>query len=228
MTDKIEKLKEEVEALIEQGTLLLYAMGKDLNLSEETRKRLKDLDLQLPDFRNEYETWYSESLRIVRQIIPERLEDFVKQYKDEKRKSIISNSSYAIYDYLIHVKTRFVGYGDAVPKMQNQLSILKSSRKRFASSLFDIKKLLQADLFDSELESAKELCKNKFVRAGGAVAGVVLEKHLEHVCQQHNATPQRKNHTISVLNLSLKSHNTIGRRSQIDQLGGPSVRQFCR
>ncbi len=42
-----------------------------------------------------------------------------------------------------------------------------------------------ADLFDSELESAKELSKKGFLRAGGALAGVVLEKHLAQVMTNH-------------------------------------------
>jgi len=59
--------------------------------------------------------------------------------------------------------------------------MVKSIRKRFDSTLFDIRQLAQADMFDSELESAAELAKKRFHRAAGAVAGVVLEKHLKQV-----------------------------------------------
>ncbi len=44
----------------------------------------------------------------------------------------------------------------------SQIGILKSCEKRFESSLFDIKQLLQADIFDSELEAAQELNKKGF------------------------------------------------------------------
>ena len=44
--------------------------------------------------------------------------------------------------------------------------------------MFDIRQLVQADLFDSELDAADELGKKKFTRAAGALAGVVLERHL--------------------------------------------------
>ena len=67
----------------------------------------------------------------------------------------------------------------AISRFNQQLSIVKTIRERFRSSLFDIRQLAQADLFDSELEAAKELAKNKFIRAAGAVAGVVLERHLK-------------------------------------------------
>jgi hypothetical protein len=58
--------------------------------------------------------------------------------------------------------------------------------------------LAQADLFDSELDAAKELAKHKFTRASGAMAGVILERHLQQICQNHNIKIT-KNPTIAVL-----------------------------
>ena len=66
-----------------------------------------------------------------------------------------------------------------------------------------------ADLFDSELEAASELAKNKFFRAAGAVAGVVLEKHLLQVCDNHAIAPTKKASTIGDLNDRLKSANVV-------------------
>jgi hypothetical protein len=54
---------------------------------------------------------------------------------------------------------------------QQQLAILKAVKARFESSLFDIRQLVQSDLFDSELDAAKELAKHGFARAAGALAG---------------------------------------------------------
>jgi hypothetical protein len=64
-------------------------------------------------------------------------------------------------------------------------------------------------LFDSELDAARELLKNKFVRAAGAVAGVVLERHLAQVCANHNIAIAKKNPNISNLNDLLKKANVI-------------------
>ena len=97
----------------------------------------------------------------------------------------------------------------AIPLFYQQLSIVKSIRERFQSSLFDIRQLAQADLFDSELDAAKELAKNKFTRAAGAVAGVVLERHLKEVCGNHGITVRKKNPQISDLNDLLKGENII-------------------
>ena len=210
MANRFEELEKEVEALTNQGTFLLGAMASKVgNLSEESRKRFEEANLQLPDFDNEYEIWYSECLRAVKQILPERLEDFVKQYKNEKRKEV-NYETYGISDYLINLRiTRgdfdvvIVDKSAALLKMKIQVSIIESLSKRFKSSLFDIKEVVQAELFDSELDSAKELCKKGFTRGAGAMAGVVLENHLLHVSMQHNLKT-RKNPTISNLNDLLK------------------------
>jgi hypothetical protein len=57
-------------------------------------------------------------------------------------------------------------------------------------SFNDIKVMVQAGLFDSDLDAAGELAKNKFTRAAGASAGVVLERHLA----QGGRKPRHQNH----------------------------------
>ena len=106
-------------------------------------------------------------------------------------------------------KTVIVGPDAAIPSFQQQLSIVRSTKDRFRSSLFDIHQLAQADLFDSELDAARELAKNKFARAAGAVAGVVLERHLKEICANHGVTIRRNNPQISHLNDALKDANII-------------------
>ena len=101
-----------------------------------------------------------------------------------------------------------VGPDAAIPRFKQQLSIVRSLRDRFRSSLFDIRQLAQADLFDSELDAAKELAKNKFARAAGAVAGVVLERHLKEVCGNHGVTIRKRDPQISDLNDVLKGANS--------------------
>lgn len=50
---------------------------------------------------------------------------------------------------------------------------------------------MQADLLDSEIEAERVLLAHGFDRAAGAVAGVVLEKHMAQVRGNH-AVPMRK------------------------------------
>ena len=119
-----------------------------------------------------------------------------------------------IADYLDGFRTtrgqrEVVGPRAAIPRFRQQLAIVKSIRGRFRSSLFEIRQLAQADLLDSELDAAKELAKNKFTRAAGAVAGVVLEGHLKEVCGKHNVTIRKRNPHISDLNDALKKADVI-------------------
>ena len=142
--------------------------------------------------------------------------------------------NYVIEDYLqeLRVTNSFsgeikVGTESAIPQLEQQLNILRSIEKRFESTLFDIAQLVQADLFDSELEAAKELNKNKFSRGAGAIAGVVLEKHLEQGLINHNLKSAKKNPSISDFNNNLKSAGVYDTPTwrKIQHLG--DIRNLC-
>jgi hypothetical protein len=153
MQTNINKFKEELNALVDQGNLLRYSMALELGIADkETEKGLKEL--KLPSFKKEYENWYSISMQVVKQLLPDRLDDFVGQYKIEKRKNI-DFLTYTISDYMIGlVITRedeiLVDNSAAFPKLEQQLNIIKSAKQRLESSLFDMVEVLQADLFDNQ------------------------------------------------------------------------------
>ena len=140
----------------------------------------------------------------------------MRHYEKPKPRKDISYENYRIEDYLQgltvtrgYEKEKVVGPDAAIPHVRQQVEILKAVKGRFESSLFDIRQLVMADLFDSELAAAAELAKNKFLRAAGAVAGVVLEKHLVQVCANHSLTISKKAPGISDLNDLLKGANII-------------------
>ncbi|OOE84022.1 hypothetical protein BZG72_04310 [Salinivibrio sp. PR6] len=216
MLSKVESIKKEVRSLVARGNHLYLAMLDDVSgLPDEITKQLKENKIKLPNFTDEYDSWYSEALALVKQLLPDRLEDFKRQYKDEKRKEI-SFLTYGISDYLYGLRTTR-GYQQdvvadksaAIGKMQVQNAILTAVEKRLDSSLFDIQEILQADLFDSELSAAQELAKKGFVRGAGAIAGVVLEKHLGHVCDMHNLKSRKKHPSISDFYQLLKENDVI-------------------
>ena len=68
---------------------------------------------------------------------------------------------------------------------------------------------------------------NKFTRAAGVLAGVVLERHLKEVCGNHDLTLRRKAPQISHLNDALKGGNVIDipQWRSIQQLG--DLRNLC-
>lgn len=212
MDANITRMKEDFQKLMDKAQLLYYGLVLELDLADEKiTEKLKKM--KLPSFKAKYEIWYSEAQQVIKQVLPDRLDDFTKLYKNDKRKET-NYSTYTISDYLIGVQvTRgyeiVVSGKAAFPKFEQQMSILKSVQGRFESSLYDIRQILQADLFDDELDTSKELLKNGFVRAAGAVAGVVLEKHLKEVCKNHNVRSAKKTPSISDFNDLLKNENVI-------------------
>ena len=137
-----------------------------------------------------YQGWYSECHQLIWQLLPTRLDEFKELYLGSKRGRGIDPTNFGIQQWLLGMR---VGGGTLIPKqgpdmnqetelvtgkLQHQIGILDSIRRRFQSSLFDIKQIVQADIFDSELEAATQLAQGGFIRAAGSLAGVVLEKHL--------------------------------------------------
>ncbi|WP_242912365.1 hypothetical protein [Brevundimonas pishanensis] len=147
--------------------------------------------------------------------MPDRLNDFVRLHEKPKSRKDIGFGNYVMEDYLQGLKVT-TGYGDvkvdpsaAMPQFEQMINIVAATKRRFDSSLFDIKQLVQADLFDSEISAARHLLKQKFARAAGAMAGVVLERHLAQVCSNHDVKIAKKNLTIADFNDSLKSAEVI-------------------
>lgn len=190
MASNIEKYKNDILKLTKAGEAIFKKMKDNKNLAQ---------------LRQDYEIWYSESYAIIKIILPDRISDFSKMYYDDKKKE-------GLKTYFQHTPStvikgldfEFIGDHVIPPKeidiaksiFDSQIGILKSCGKRFESSLFDIKQLLQSDIFESELEASRELNKKGFTRGAGAVAGVVLEGHLKQVCSNHKIAVKKSNPTI--------------------------------
>ncbi len=229
MISNLEKYKEDLDKLIDRGSKLYFAIQAEFSpdilqdiLAEEMKNKEKIAEFmeELPSFISDYQKWYSESLVILKQLLPDRVGDFVAFYKrpNTARKSI-TRENYKIEDALQCLQvTRpgpfmgeqvIVAPSVAIPLFEQQFHILQAVKAKFESSLFDIKQLVRADLFDSELDVAKELNKKGFTRAAGAVAGVVLEGHLLQVCENHNIPVKKKNPGINDLAQLLKDNDVI-------------------
>lgn len=222
MASNIDRFKKDLERLISGGRLLELAMQPDVApetteaqirnaLGEKTDEYIK----KLPDFNGKYQRWYSEARAVVKQILPDRVADFSRHYEKPKGRKDITFENYHIEDYLQGLRvTRFgseliVDKSAALPRFRQQIAILESAEQRFVTSLFDIRQVVQADLLDSEVDAARELLKHRFTRAAGAVAGVVLEKHLAQVCENHQVAVTKRNPSIADLNDALKTAEVI-------------------
>jgi hypothetical protein len=194
----LEKYKKDIDNLIKKGEKLLSILRTNEALIK---------------FRKEYEVWYSESLSLIKIVLPNRVEDFEKYYYQKGEKCLKEYITYTpprsegMKLEFYYIPAEEVDYAKSL--FENQLGIVKAAKRRFESSLFDIKQLVRADLFDSELDAARELNKKGFTRGSGAVAGVVLEGHLSQVCENHKIKVSKKNPSINDYNQLLKDNDVI-------------------
>ena len=212
MGSNLDKYQRDLERLLKAANIL------QLSLSDSGRKKLSESINENTKFyfSMNHEVWYSEAHSVVKQILPDRLIDFVNLYKLGKRKKVDAET-YGIYDHVLGLKitrsytgAEVFSHEDVVfAKFYQQIQILNSAKMRFESTLFDIGQLVLADILDSEVAQARELKKHGFLRVAGTVIGVALEKHLNQVCQNHKVTIRKKRPTISDFNDSLKNPTVL-------------------
>jgi hypothetical protein len=215
MSERTKKFDAELDVLLVKGNMLWMAIQNDCHPKEfkarasesfkGDKDKTEDYLKGLQNFRNDYQAWYSEAQALIKRVLPNRLGDFISYYEYPRVRKDISFQNYMIRDYLQGL--RITRYGSevvadgsaAIPEFVQQLNMVKAAKATLDSSLMDLKAVLQADLFDSEIETAGALAKAGYLRAAGAICGVVLEKHLHHVCDAHNIKVAKKNPTISDL-----------------------------
>jgi len=203
------KYEKDLDRLIELGINLQswYDTTFDDSSSKDKKKE------SWTNFFTKYQGWYSESIYLIKLCLPERLDDFKKSYEKEVKRKDIKYENYVIEDALAALTVTapsgrtIRSPKDAYIKFQMQLSILIAVEKTFKSTLFSLKTMLQADLFDDDILAARNLNRNGFIRAAGAMCGVVIEKHLSEICESHELKINKTSPTINDFNDLLKSNN---------------------
>lgn len=218
MTSNLEKYREEIKELVVEGTLLRFGLRNEMGIPipEETMANLSEKSiskLKGATFRDRYQKWYNASLAAIQQLLPSRVDDFIASYHRSVRKDKISLDNFSIEDYLLGLSLRSYSkecnHGLIISKFDLQYEIVRSLTDRMDSSLFEIQQLVEADMFDSEIDAAETLAKRGFLRGAGAICGVVLEKHLKSVAKSHNLNFTKKAATINDFNELLKNNNVI-------------------
>lgn len=226
MSDKSKRFEADLDRLIDQSVLLHDALQREflrpefdkMIASQFTKEDGKKYVENLPDFALKYQAWYSEALAFVKQTLPDRLKDFISYYEYSRVRKELNFENYRIRDYLQGaVTTRVSGphkkvIVDGSPALlafRQQRAIVEAAKSTLSSSLVDLTTILQADLFESEIDSAEALAKAGHLRGAGAVCGVVIEKHLGQVCKNHSIPIRKKKPTINDFNQPLKDNNVI-------------------
>lgn len=221
MTSK-ERLKKEIANCInEAAPILLYLQGK---LKKELAEKYS--------LQHEYQKWYSKVLKVVEFLGKDRFQEFKSYYEIDPKRKTMGYGSYYIQDYLKGVAPNkwnspdFDTKEETLKNVYNQYTILVSINDRVDSILADIQTSLLVELQDSELETAKTLLKVN-VRAGGVIAGIVLESYLASVVNNHGLALSKRTPTLSDFNEVLKNNNIIDTTvwRKISYLG--DIRNIC-
>ena len=195
-----------------------------MSISEDVKKELKALldeqdalvDLardnkDILSFGTTYQKWYSRAYKLVESLAPERLDEFVSYYLIDPKRKVTDAGNYVLQDYIKGIGARTNHINEplwdtnsiAMIRVLNQMQILVSLSPRIDSVLQDVTGHLFAELQDSEIAAATQL-KKISKRAAGALAGVVLERHLQRAVKNHRISIRKKTPTISDLNDPLK------------------------
>jgi len=242
MATNLEKYREELKKLIELGDRMLT----DLHARDLARRNPKDKEIakQLEVvqakvgglFEKEYQRWYTEASSVIAQLLPDRVAEFRSLYEADPKRKDVTISSFRIRDWVLGMRAGvnratkekiFDDLAAVAMRFSTQVEIAKAAQLRFDSKLMDLQGLVRADLFDSELEAARDLLRAGFLRPSGVVAGVLLESHLRQVCDDHKVKVSKKNPTIGDLNDLLKNasvYDTAAWRN-IQRLG--DLRNLC-
>lgn len=101
MPPNLDRYKKDLDSLLAKGEMLHIAMQAECfpeqierAFKKEHGDKAKEILKTLPSFTEAYQPWYSEAKVLVRQLLPDRLSDFVRHYEKPKpRKDITYENS---------------------------------------------------------------------------------------------------------------------------------------
>lgn len=188
---------------------------------EQTKKHLADLlseqvqllrlaggkNVEILKFGSAYQLWYTKAVKLVELLGPDRLDEFVSYYRADPKRKAMTVETFTIQDFVRGLRPAadaFDTHNLLAIWLVNQFQILSSMSARIDSIFADVTGHLLAELQDSEVRVASTLAKVS-PRAAGALAGVVLERHLQRVADNHHVLVKKKTPTIADLNDPLKA-----------------------
>ena len=141
MSENTKKFEDQLNDLISKGAKFSRAITHEF-LDDRTKtrfeeklgkERYKELLDKLPNFRDEYQSWYSISFALVKQVLPDRLKDFLSYYEYPRVRKDITYENYVIRDYLKNfIVTRddriIVDGSAAIHKFTQQLNIVMAAK----------------------------------------------------------------------------------------------------
>ena len=134
------------------------------------------------DFIHHYHNWYAGCLAVVEANMPSRREELVRVHQGEKGPRVGGSS---MLDYLKHDMIHFGTQIALARNIMQIMAIVASVPHYLEGRLHDIELEVTQVYIGDQLTEAELLLKVGHVRAAGAIAGVLLERHLKLLCERH-------------------------------------------
>ena len=134
------------------------------------------------DFIIDYHQWYASILALIEANMPSRLNEVIGLHERDHRKK---DGEQRIVDYLNHGRFSETEQYRIAQYITQLAAIVCSIPHYMESRLFDIEIAVANHYVGDQLREAEILLKAGHVRAAGAIAGVLLERHLRLLCDHH-------------------------------------------
>ncbi len=217
-----EKIKKDLADLIKDGqeVHLSGMMEHDSNffktLNTNTQKMMAVVGKKFEDPKGSYHTWYAKAYRMVRMFAPERLEEFEKFYTGDKTikkladlNPITAGITHYIQGWIIPKDENKVDFVNTfVSGMKEQIYILIAIIETIDDDIYNLESGIHYEIYQSEMDIARDLYKKKFYRAAGSIAGVVIEVHLKKIVANRGVPlADKADPGMSAYNDALKKHD---------------------
>jgi len=156
----------------------IQLLNKTENSLYETCNINKEAKSLQREVLTRYEIWFEVTQRIVSQYSDD-YETFKKQYPFVRSLIYLSRPSDKGNERR-NLEFGFMDFFDI------QVNILHTIEPIIEMQKTNFKKLITADLIESELDQSEWLYEHDFIRAAGIITGIILERYLKTLCEINN------------------------------------------
>lgn len=230
--DYIDDLEGDAEDIEEQAREFFSSLDTEKKrvsagiMSDQTRRKTFWVDPEgaLRDtqrgLKREYESWYTRSENLVAEYLPSRLKEF-EQARSEIKEYFDLDEPRASRGW----ENAFNGFVDL---FDEQRHILNSVPGRIESATLEAWQQISRRVEKEEIQQARELFDEEFIRASGVVAAVALERHLLTLCENSEGVEEyASNDGIARLSQTLYEADVIDKTAWNDLKSLASIRETC-
>ncbi len=184
-------------------------------VDEELKESYKKASEKIKHPRGHYHSWYAKAYKVVRIFAPERLEEFERFYTGDKTikkiedlNAITAGITHYLQGWIVTKDDGEVNFKNTFESgLREQFNIINAILKNLDDDLFNLESGIHYEIYQSEMDIARDLRKKKFYRAAGSIAGVVIEVHLKKVVNNRGVPlADKADPGMSAYNDALKKH----------------------